>query len=157
LPADDIQGMKKYLPYVIGVVLIVGAFFGGRQVGKGSGSVNSANMTAEQRQVLFQNGGRTGGNRAGGANGGFLNGDIIVKDTQSITIKMRDGSSKIVFFSPTTEVSKFAAGTATDLEVGKTVSVNGKANPDGSETATTIQVRPPMPTSQTNGAAPTAK
>lgn len=113
------------------------AFYGGMKYGQANVKGNfQANIAGGLRNGVA--------GRAGGANGtgGFTSGDIIAKDTQSITIKMRDGSSKIVLYSTSTEVSKFDAGTANDLVVGKTVSVTGSANTDGSITATTIQVRP---------------
>ena len=39
-------------------------------------------------------------------------------------------------------MSKFVGGAISDLEVGKTITVNGKENQDGSVTAQTIQLRP---------------
>ena len=139
---------KKYV-IIVGVVIIlvgVGAFY--------SGVIYNQNKSVSDGQQRFgqaaganiggQFGFRGGQGRAGG---GFISGDVISKDSQSLTIKMRDGSSKIVFFSDTTEVSKFVAGTSMDLAVGKTVTIMGKTNSDGSITATTIQLRPNMPTS----------
>ncbi|MFA6526208.1 MAG: hypothetical protein WCT26_02215 [Candidatus Buchananbacteria bacterium] len=76
------------------------------------------------------------------AGASFVNGDIIAKDDKSVTIKMRDGGSKIVFFSSTCEVGKFVSGAITDLSVGNSVMINGKTNTDGSVTATSIQIRP---------------
>lgn len=134
---------------MLGVVVVGGgAFYGGMQyAGSNNGRGNFANMTPEERQARVQQFGGAQGQRGGrgGANGGLVNGEILSKDATSITLKLRDGGSKIVFYSPTTEVSKFMAGTEADLEVGKTINVNGTANPDGSITAQSIQVRPPMP------------
>lgn len=125
---------------MLGAVVVVGAlaFFGGMKYGQANARGNF--------QANIAGGFRTGvTGRAPGANADFINGDIIAKDNQSITIKMRDGNSKIILYSSSTEVSKFDAGTANDLLVGKTISITGTANTDGSLTAKTIQVRPPMP------------
>ncbi len=48
----------------------------------------------------------------------FACGDVIAKDDKSITIKMRDGSSKTIFYSDTSEISKSIKGTADDLTRG---------------------------------------
>jgi hypothetical protein len=145
---------NKLLPIIIMVVVIGGgAFYGGMKYGQSHSSISSvqgaiagfANLTPEQRQARIQ---QMGGNAANGgqrrmqAGGGFISGEILSKDDKSITVKSQDGSSKIVFYSGTTEVGKFVNGTSADLEIGKTVSVNGTANSDGSITAQSIQLRP---------------
>jgi len=134
---------KKMMMGLVAMVVLGGVFFGGMKYGQANIKGNfQANLAGG-----FQNGGATGMARAGGANiaGGFVTGDVIAKDTQSLTIKLRDGSTKIVLYSGSTEVSKFDAGTVNDLVVGKSVSITGSTNTDGSLTAKTIQVRPPMP------------
>lgn len=92
-----------------------------------------------------QNGGqfRPGGGPGGRNGGGLVNGEIISADAQSITVKLRDGGSKIILLSDKTEISKFVAGEAGDLKVGENVMVMGSANADGSVTAQTVQLRPP--------------
>lgn len=135
---------------------------GGAAGGKGgqSSGAEFQNLSPEEWQTRFgQMGmGGAGGRAGGGGNrgGNFVTGEIIAKDDKSITVKLRDArlrqladggqaGSKIIFLSDTTEISKFAAGAATDLEIGKTISASGKANSDGSITAQSIQLRPNLP------------
>ncbi len=141
---------------ITAVVFGAGGFYGGMKyaASKGLSAQNIQNMTQEQRQQLFQQA-RTNGSsnsstaRRTGTNGqpggGFTGGDIIAKDDKSITIKMPDGSSKIVFYSGSTQINKSASGVLDDLQVGKTVQVNGTTNSDGSITAQNIQIRNPLP------------
>lgn len=131
------------------VLLIVvggGSFYGGMKYGQGkktnlSGSAKQGfqNMTDEQRQQRAQNGGL---GRMGNGNGGLANGEIISKDDKSVTIKLRDGGSKIILFSDSTKVTKNAEGTKNDLKVGENLMVSGDSNSDGSVTAKTIQLMP---------------
>jgi hypothetical protein len=131
--------MNKLIISVVATAVVVGgvAFYGGMKYVQGK-------AVSDRQQRFGQAGANIGGGfrGQGGAGGGLVSGDIISKDAQSITVKMRDGSSKIVFYSDTTEVSKFVAGTPADLTVGKTVTIIGKTNPDGSVTAISVQLRP---------------
>jgi len=149
---------KKFLITILVIIVVGGgAFYGGMVYGKSK--VNLAktfqNMTPQQRQQLFQgNAGSTGSNSQGrnvrGAGANFLLGDIIAKDDKSLTLKMQDGSSKIVFFSDSTKISKTTGGSLSDIEIGKQVSINGQQNSDGSYTASTIQLAPRAMTSGNN-------
>ncbi len=69
-------------------------------------------------------------------------GEILNQDDKSITVKMIDGSSKIVFVNDTTTISKSSTATKTDLKVGEKVAVFGPENTDGSVTANNIQLNP---------------
>lgn len=153
--------MNKLIPVVIAVVVVVGggAFFGGMKYAEsksprgGSAQAdfqNLQNLSPEERQQRLQEsganagagfrGGAAGGSQRGGG-GGLTAGEIISKDEKSVTVKLQDGGSKIIFLSDSTEITKSAAGTLSDLEVGKNISVNGTANSDGSVTAQSIQLR----------------
>lgn len=71
-----------------------------------------------------------------------INGEIISIDEKSITVKLQDGSSKIILFSEKTEIDKAINGTKEDLKVGEKVLVLGIENSDGSVTAQNIQINP---------------
>jgi len=147
--------MKKIASVLIILLVVLvlagGAFYGGmKYAGTKTPAFisNFGNLSAEEIQQRMQQMGQAGtlpGNPGGGANragGQFLAGQILSKDENSLTLKMQDGSTKIIFFSPASEISKTAAGTADDLAAGKTVMVSGSANDDGSITAKSIQIRP---------------
>ncbi len=146
----------KLITIVIAVAVVVGggAFYGGMKYAQSKSSQgrfsqadfqNLQNLSPEQRQQRLQDlGANASGFRArtGGQQGsGSASGEIIAKDDKSVTVKLRDGGSKIVFFADSTEIAKSVSGTPNDLEVGKSVVVNGKANQDGSITAESIQLR----------------
>lgn len=136
--------MKKQTIIIVAAAIILGgaAFYAGLKYGQ-----NASAKTLQQR--MQQRGGRTGGipsgfgGGQGEPGGGAATGEILSKDSTGITVKLRDGGSKIIFLSgSTTEISKFSAGTPDDLSVGENVSINGKANSDGSITAQSVQIRP---------------
>lgn len=147
--------MSKALPVIITFVIAgAGGFFGGMQYQKTR--LNSVrqnfggqNLTQEQRDQMRQQFAGQGGGLNGGARGGLrLNGggaavgEIIAKDGTSITVKLQDGGSKIVFYATSTDVGKFDKGSTDDLAIGANVFISGKANDDGSITAQNIQIRP---------------
>jgi hypothetical protein len=143
------KDMKKIVIMILAVVVVgAGAFYGGLKFGGNSksgapaaGANNFQNFAGGQGGPVANG---AAARRAGlaGANGGLVNGDIIAQDATSITVKLRDGGSKIIFYSPSTEIGKFVTGAASDLAVGKTVMVSGKTGSDGSLTAQSIQIRP---------------
>lgn len=69
-----------------------------------------------------------------------IRGEIISQDEESITIKLPDDSSKIVLISENTQINKAAEGSVEDLETGESVMIIGQTNPDGSVSATQIQL-----------------
>ena len=141
---------KQIMVWSLVVILVgVGAFFGGRKSENNSLSSHGLIRGAGGNVSGFNGpgvNGRAGANRPGGpvgmAGGDVTSGDVAAKDATSITLKTRDGSSKIVFVSGSTAVAKSAPGSLGDLSVGQSVMVTGKTNPDGSITAQNVQVRP---------------
>ncbi len=134
--------MKNNLIIIAVLALIIGGaagFFGGIQYQK------------SQRSQAFQfngqatqpNGGRNF--RAGqGARNGFapVTGEIIESDDKSITVKLEDGSSKIVLLSKETSISKSDSVSISELKKGEKVAALGTQNSDGSITAQNIQLNP---------------
>ena len=134
-----VHKLKSMMVSLMVVFVVAGAagFFGGMQYGAfRAAAVDSQNAR----------GGGGANRRAGGgrAQGNFATGDVIAKDDKSITVSMRMGGSKIVFFSDTTQVMKSVSGALPDIAVGSQVTVMGTQNSDGSITAQSIQIRPPM-------------
>jgi len=133
--------MKKIIPIFVALILVVGggAFYGGMLYGKSQNT--RLGFPSGDVATNFQ-GARTNKTGATGAGAGFLSGEIITKDEQSLILKMTDGSSKIIFYSDTTQISKMATGTADDFAIGTSVNVSGTTNSDGSVTAQSVQIRP---------------
>ncbi|MBP6994291.1 hypothetical protein KBB12_03550 [Candidatus Woesebacteria bacterium] len=138
--------MRTKQMIVIGVVAVVvgaGGFFVGRYTVTNAQSTRAgqfgAGATGNPRIGGFQGAGTRG---AGGVRFRPVSGDIIESSTDSITVKLTDGSSKIVLFSDTTNINKAQAATPADLQVGEKVMVTGQDNSDGSVTAQNIQLNP---------------
>lgn len=147
---------KQYWKILVVIVIfaaIGGAFYGGMKYGGsknsrgaffGGGPQDFRNLSAEERDKISQQFG-SGGARVGfkgGAN--TVAGEIISKDDKSVTIKLPNGGSKIIFFSDSTTIIKSADGSINDIEAGKQIIVNGEQNSDGSYTAKTIQISPQL-------------
>jgi hypothetical protein len=150
--------MKKNLIWIAVIVIVaLGVGYGGVLYGESSASKNSS--TNQQGRGQFGQGGPAGMRRnGGGANGGgFVNGEILSKDANSLTIKLSNGGSKIVFLSDKTTINKMATGTPADLEIGKNVMITGNSDNDGNVTAESIQLRPAFNpgNGQNPGGAPT--
>lgn len=116
---------------------VLGGRTGANATGRGFGGANGVGGVNGANGV---NG--AGGQRAGGMGFRPVAGQIISKDDKSITVKMQDGSSRIVLFSASTQISKSQATDASSLAVGETVRVIGTVNTDGSVTAQDIQLNP---------------
>ncbi|MDD5152914.1 MAG: hypothetical protein PHS95_02910 [Candidatus Pacebacteria bacterium] len=91
-----------------------------------------------------QSGTNTVGQRGMRGGGGLTSGEILSMDAQSITVKLRDGGSRIVFYTDKTSVSKMVSGTIKDLSVGTQVNITGTSNADGSVNADSVQIRPAL-------------
>lgn len=129
--------MKNNLVVAIIVAVVVGAlgFFGGMKY--------QENKTIKTGNLQFGRG--QFGQRAGRNSGaGFrpTAGEIVSSDEISITLKMQDGSTKIVLITDKTTINKAEKAAKSDLKKGERVAVFGQENADGSVTAQTIQINP---------------
>ena len=138
---------KVLVPILIVLIIVVGAgaFYGGMVYGKGQTKSSGQQRFAQMGGNFAGGAGATRRGGAGTQGGGFVNGQILSNDGKTMTVKINTGGSKIIFLSDTSEVSKMASGTPSDLTVGQNIMVTGKTNTDGSVTASTIQIRPAMP------------
>lgn len=129
----------KNIAIMILAIIAVGtaSFFGGMMFAKKSQAGRTGQLVANAN-------GRFGGGaqRGGRGFGGAVIGEIITSDADSITVKLMDGSSKIVNLSKSTTYSKATIGSKSDLATGTKVAVFGSQNSDGSVTAQNVSINP---------------
>ncbi|MFA6547865.1 MAG: hypothetical protein WCT11_02890 [Candidatus Magasanikbacteria bacterium] len=137
--------MKKNYLYIGHAVIIIllatvmfftGSWYGSQKNKNLAGGNNMRGAQFGTKGAGGQGGNRMGANRAGGIN----RGEIVSKDANTITLKLFDGGSKVLLYSPTTVVNKTIAGSLDDVKVGGSIMVTGDANPDGSITAKSLQL-----------------
>ncbi|HUD19286.1 MAG TPA: hypothetical protein VMR81_02515 [Patescibacteria group bacterium] len=117
---------------ILVIVVAAGGFFAGMQYQKSKGS------SYTRGAGLFGQRG-SGTNRSGGRP---VSGDILSSDDKSVTVKLQDGSTKIVLVGASTSINKATTGSKSDLATGIRISAFGTDNGDGTFTATNIQVNP---------------
>ena len=130
---------NKNLVLIISFVLVAviafysGTFFGGnKSATKGTGNFANGQFSGVN--------GTQRGVRAG--NGGAVSGVVLSKDANSITVKLRNGGSSIVFYGANSKFMKSVSGSSDDVLVGSNVLVSGTPNSDGSITAESINLNP---------------
>lgn len=118
------------------LVVIVGAgsFFAGIKYQQSKQSSSFRQFGGQQGQRMGVGGNRTGFRPVAG--------EIISSDDKSITVKLQDGSSKIVILSDQTQINKAETASKSALRTGEQVAVYGTENSDGSVTAQNIQLNP---------------
>jgi hypothetical protein len=131
--------MKSVYVFILLAVVGAASFFGGMKF-------------QESKRGQFQRIGSDGNmmqfRGPNGASGGTFNrqgyqpvgGEIIKKDDTSLTLKLEDGSSKIIILGDSTKINKAEEVKKEDLKEGEKVVVFGTTNSDGSVTAQNVQV-----------------
>ena len=132
--------MKPTVVFLIAVGVGALAFYGGIQYQK-------SQVATGRSYSMGQGTGRTGQTGAAGVrrmgNGQQpVSGEILSIDDTSLTVKLADGSSKIVLINTKTIFNKTATVEKTELKVGEKVGVFGTTNTDGSVSAQNIQLNP---------------
>ncbi len=134
-------GLKPVEVAIIAGLVGVAAFFGGT---KYSDMQRTNQRGSMMRQFQNGQGAPNGasdfrGNRTGGRP---VVGEVMSVDASTMTVKLADGTSKIVVLSETTTVSETASAEKTSIKVGSKVGAFGTDNADGSVTAQTVQLNP---------------
>lgn len=139
--------MKKnqYILILVALLISGASFFAGTRYQsnrKGNLAAFSASRDMDQGQ-RGQQVGQQANVRMGQANpqgGAIINGEIISKDGQSLTLKMSDGGAKIVIVADSTLYKKSIDAVVADLTMGENVTIIGTNNTDGSVTAKTVTI-----------------
>lgn len=135
--------MNKNTMMIVSAVLVVlaavGGFLGGMQYQKGN---TGSNFAQGGNGAFRQRSGMMGQN---GQNFRPVRGQILNMDNNSLTVKLSDGSTKIVVLGGSTVYFKSTTALQGDLKNGDTVNVIGTQNSDGSVTAQDVQLNPPTP------------
>ncbi len=116
---------------IVALVVAAAAFFGGIQYEKSKTPITSQSQT------------RGGQFRQRAANGETpLRGQVISLDNNNLTVKLSDGSSKVVLLTGKTTFDKQATASASDVKSNDQVLILGTTNSDGSVTAMSVQLNP---------------
>ncbi|KKU82256.1 MAG: hypothetical protein UY10_C0039G0006 [Microgenomates group bacterium GW2011_GWA2_47_8] len=119
----------------------LGYTFGSRMARVGRfadfGERNGARVMTNRDQNKQGSGGMMG-------RGGALTGEVTAKDDKTLTIKLSDGSSKIVILADTTTYRTSTETGLDKVEVGTKVAAYGTTSTDGTTVATSIEINPQM-------------
>lgn len=125
---EKLKTMKREILFLIILILVAtAAFYGGMKY--------QQNKTPQR--TFFQREGQTTQMRER-----MLSGEVISKDEKSLTLKLPDGSTRIVFLSEKTEFLKMTEGNLSDIEVGKQIMIIGNQTTEGAFVAEQIQLSP---------------
>lgn len=126
------------VPVIAGIVCLTIGFFAGQKYQQSQVTRFAGRMGMNGGNFSFRTNGQNGQQNRTGFRP--ITGQIIAADNKSITVKMPDGSSKIVLLSDSTQIAKSDTASKSALTVGANVSVFGTQNSDGIVTASNIQM-----------------
>lgn len=132
---------------VVALAVAGAGFFGGQAYAKNGRSSGQGEFQGRFQGGRAFEGGNPGVRQGGAARGqfggvGFAAGEVLSADETTLTVKMPDGSAKLILLTSSTSFVKQAESSKEDIEPGMNVVVSGEANEDGSVTASNIQVQP---------------
>lgn len=134
--------MKTKNTYLVALLILafsLASFFIGKNFPSRSTNLESPRGQFANQSRSLENGQRFLGNQM---RGGQLIGEITAIESDRITIKAPDGSSKIVLIGGETSVFRTIAALPTELKVGSKVAIFGKATADAIISAQNIQIDP---------------
>ena len=134
---------KNIITILVGIIILGVGFYGGILYSQNKTPVNQNQARGQFSQNAGNRPAGVGRNMQNGNN--IVTGEIISKDNTSLTVKLRDGGSRIVLITGSTPVTKTVSGTFNDLSSNEQVVVSGTPNADGSLSAQTIQIHPAQP------------
>ena len=139
-------GYEKKTLAVVGVVIIAAlvAFYAGAKYEKHKLSA-----------LGLLSGSKNSSKKAAAANPS-LKGTVTAKDDKSVTIKMADGTTKTISYSPSMTFGKSGTGSASEVFVGELVVIAGENDANGNFVPTNIRAskkspKAPAPGAPTNG------
>ena len=129
--------MKNKKNIIGGIIIAIVLFAGGFLIG--TSSATSATQNGSTRQF-----GAAALSHARQAGAGLVSGTVLSKNNTGITIQTRDGGSRIVLTSSSTQVLTSTPGSLSDVTSGSNISIGGTVNADGTMSADFIQLRPAL-------------
>ncbi|MBN1168369.1 hypothetical protein JXA63_00610 [Candidatus Woesebacteria bacterium] len=135
---NDKKTNNKYIINIVVAVVFLGlGFFVGMKFQESKHPEFMRNIPEEFRDRM---GDRQFGDRNGNMGLRPVNGEILDKSDDSITVKLSDDSSKIILITEDSSINKTEEGSIDDLSEGESIVVFGEENSDGSITAQNIQI-----------------
>lgn len=121
----------KILAVVLILIAGVGGFYGGTMYGK------KENNQPSQKIIRPMDPSKDQPTRE---NGGVFNAEVVSVDNDVLTVKLQDGTSKIVLIPETTPIRTSKQLSFKDIKVGEMLIVTGYVNDESTIRARSIQV-----------------